>query len=53
MTEDLISCSIQTSEGTNLCEARTKKSSVDGCEEITLDLGRCLVVARWNGEVIY
>jgi len=28
MTEDLISCSFQSSVGTNLCEARTKKSSV-------------------------
>jgi len=53
MTEDLISCSIQSLVGTNLCEARTKKSSVDGCEEITLDLGKRLDVARWNGNVFY
>ncbi|HZH88215.1 MAG TPA: hypothetical protein VFD78_03460 [Chitinophagaceae bacterium] len=53
MTEDLISCAIQTSEGTNLCEARTKKSSVDGSEGITLDLGKCLDVARWNGRVFH
>lgn len=50
MTEDLISCAIQSSVGTNLCEARTKKSSADGCEEITLDLGKRLVVGRWNGK---
>src|SRR5690554_5270480 len=53
MTEDLISCSIQSLVGTNLCEARTKKSSVVGSEGKTLDLGRCLDVARWNSRVFH
>jgi|SRR5690554_5317224 len=53
MTEDLISCSNQSLVGTNLCEARTKKSSADGCEEITLDLGKCLVVGYWNVDVLH
>jgi len=49
MTEDLISCSNQSLVGTNLCEARTKKSSVVCCGAIDFSIkARCVAAVAFN-----